>query len=301
MAAVTEQEDGASDAGQNESAGTLGHSRDGCHFPAGCVIGLVRCTGDRGRDQPGAGAIEILRIARCRQPGAQGRVGPADACRHRRRARPARRPHAARSISRACVRYPVYSNIGMLDLAGRRFAMPTRVVAHSKPGTVPISAGGRRAPARDGPGPQRAVVGRMAIPFAQPIIEGDKLVAMAFASLDLVAASELARLDLPPGATVGWRTCAAGIVQHPRGTAVSPAGRRPASSRPAMSANCPMPRGRGDFGYATSWQISGEGVARRDDGPREARRPFGQAARRTAGPAVNPAVGVGLAWWIGRR
>jgi len=100
--------------------------------------------------------------------------------------------------------YPVYSNIGILDLEGR-----TLCHADQRSGSF---AAGDRGYIQRALSERRLVMGeavtgrstgRLAIPFAQPIMEGDAVVALAFASLDLArAADALAGLDLPQGASV---------------------------------------------------------------------------------------------------
>jgi signal transduction histidine kinase len=100
--------------------------------------------------------------------------------------------------------YPVYFDIGILDVEGR-------AVCHANQRSGSFAAGDRTYFKR-ALSERRLVMGHtdtgrspgsLAIPFAQPIMEGDAVVAVAFASLDLgQAANALAGLDLPPGASV---------------------------------------------------------------------------------------------------
>ena len=100
-------------------------------------------------------------------------------------------------------RYPIYANIGLLDLDGQ-------VICHGN-GMTPVSAAD--------PGYFREVVsqrrfvmgeivvgrasGSSAIPFAMPVFEDGKLTAFVFAALALDSASlALSRVELPPGARV---------------------------------------------------------------------------------------------------
>src|SRR5687768_3173608 len=100
--------------------------------------------------------------------------------------------------------YPVYSNIGILDLEGR-------TICHANQRSGNFTAGDRayvqRAVAERRLVMGRAIVGRSsgrpAMPFGQPIVDANTVVALAFAALDLGrAADALAGLNLPEGASV---------------------------------------------------------------------------------------------------
>ena len=100
------------------------------------------------------------------------------------------------------VRYPVYANIGLLDPDGR-------VVCHATAATGEVNVADRTY-FREAVAQRRFVMGeiltgrlsgRSVIPFALPVVEGEKLTGVVFAALALDEASlALSRVELPPGA-----------------------------------------------------------------------------------------------------
>ncbi|MDB5882460.1 MAG: putative histidine kinase, classic [Ramlibacter sp.] len=99
-------------------------------------------------------------------------------------------------------RFPMYSNLGLLGPEGE-------VVCHSN-GRLGDASAADRAYFREAVAQRQFVVGEQivgrlsglrAIPFASPVIEGDEVTGVVFATLDLDQASAaLATVHLPPGA-----------------------------------------------------------------------------------------------------
>jgi PAS domain S-box-containing protein len=99
--------------------------------------------------------------------------------------------------------YPIYSNLGIVDLQGN-------VICHAR-GRRDFSLADRpyftKALAERrfvmGAPAIGKISGRFVVPFGQPVFDGDRITAVAFVALDLGHASEvLAGAQLPPGARV---------------------------------------------------------------------------------------------------
>jgi PAS domain S-box-containing protein len=203
--------------------------------------------------------------------------------------------------------YPVYSNIGLLDLEGR-----TLCHANQRSGSF---AAGDRDYVQRALSERRLVMGqvitgrssgRSAIPFAQPIMEGDAVVALAFASLDLGRAAEaLARLDLPQGASV--------VVSDRHGQVLMEHPHKGAQTLPARPVPTALEGGSGEFrdasgqarifGSAASRQISGEGFVAVVAMDRAQITHVSSAKLRNEllVLAITLLLGVAAAWWIGGR
>ncbi len=202
--------------------------------------------------------------------------------------------------------YPVYSNIGILDLEGRS-------VCHANQRSGSFAAGDR-AYFQRALSERRLVMGealtgrssgRWAIPFAQPIVEGNAVVAVAFASLDLERAAEaLARIDLPQGASV-LVTDRRGqvLMAHPRSAAQPLQSAAPA---PALSGVGEFRDGTGVlriFGSAASRQVGGEGFVAvvAMDRAHITRLSAAKLRNELLVLAITLLSGVAAAWWIGGR
>jgi PAS domain S-box-containing protein len=201
--------------------------------------------------------------------------------------------------------YPVYSNIGILDLEGR-------TVCHANQRSGSFTAGDRayvqRAVAERRLVMGRAIVGRSSgrpvIPFAQPIMEGDAVVALAFAALDLGrAADALAQLDLPEGASVVVSDRQGQVLmEHPH-KGVQPL---PADQTLMQDASGEFRDGAGQariFGSAASRLVSGEGFVAVVAMDRAQITHASSAKLRTEVVvlAITLLAGVMAAWWIGGR
>ncbi|NPC58574.1 PAS domain-containing protein [Caenimonas soli] len=203
--------------------------------------------------------------------------------------------------------YPVYSNIGILDLQGR-------TICHANQRSGSFAAGDRsyvqRALSERRLVMGEAVVGRssgrLAIPFARPIMEGDEVVAVAFAALDLGrAADALARLDLPQGASV--------VVSDRHGKVLMEHPKKAAQTLPANLASTVAEDGSGEFrdaagharifGSASSHQVSGEGFVAVVAMDRAQVTYVSSVKLRNEllVLAVTLLAGVAAAWWVGGR
>ncbi|HWH75693.1 MAG TPA: hypothetical protein VNV16_15675 [Methylibium sp.] len=101
-------------------------------------------------------------------------------------------------------RHPVYTNMGLLGMDGQPLCH-----ALGARGDVSVSDRDyyRQAIAQKrfvmGEPIFGRITGRLAVPFALPVMEGDQVVAVAFVALDLAQADKgLADVQLPPGARV---------------------------------------------------------------------------------------------------
>jgi PAS domain S-box-containing protein len=203
--------------------------------------------------------------------------------------------------------YPLYSNIGILDLEGK-----TLCHANQRMGSF---AAGDRAYVQKALSERRLVMGqvltgrssgRLAIPFAQPIMEGGAVVAIAFASLDLGRAAEaLARIDLPEGASVLVSDRHGQVLmEHPgRGGQVPPAAPIPAIADGSVGKFRDAAGQARIFGSAASRQVSGEGfVAIVAMDRAQITRPTSAKVRNELLVlAITLLSGVAAAWWIGGR
>ncbi len=210
--------------------------------------------------------------------------------------------------------YPIYANIGILNTEGQ-------VVCHARGRAADFNAADRsyfqRALAE-----RRFVMGepiigratgRFSLPFAQPVFDGERVAAIAFAVLDLEHASEaLAGSELPFGAQV--------IVTDRRGTVLMerPAGAggmvgRVLAEGPLLDAARHMSAGTGEWddaadeprihAYVPSRVVAGEGFLAEVSMDRDqVQRAFLVSLRnQLLVLGVTLLVGFALAWWIGGR
>jgi PAS domain S-box-containing protein len=201
--------------------------------------------------------------------------------------------------------YPVYSNIGILDMEGQ-------TLCHANQSQGSFHAGDRPY-VQKAMGERRLVMGeairgrssgRFAIPFARPILEGDNVVAVAFLALDLNHASAtLARLDLPAGASV--------VVADRRGQVLME--HPPRESPTRFVANRREASGAGEsegpgsqvnlYGFASGTGVTGEGfVATVTIDRSHVAEPTSAKLRdELVVLLITLLSGVGAAWWVGGR
>jgi PAS domain S-box-containing protein len=214
-------------------------------------------------------------------------------------------------LERMRVLYPVYSNIGILDLDGK-------TICHANERIGVFNASERsyfhRVLAERRPVMGEAILGQMtgrpAIPFAQPVMEAGKLLGVAFIALDLPRAAEaLAGLDLPEGASVVVADRRGRVLmEHPSGAAAS---RRAAPALPQLPKE--NDRGAGElralsgptllYGYAASRQINGEGFVASVtmDRARITQPTSAKLRNELLVLAITLLSGIAAAWWIGGR
>jgi len=201
--------------------------------------------------------------------------------------------------------YPVYSNMGILDMEGK-------TLCHANQRKGPFHAGDRPY-VQKAMGERRLVMGeaikgrssgRFAIPFARPILEGDKVVSVAFLALDLGHASAtLARLDLPEGASVVVADRRGQVIMEhpPRATPTRSVAHRSEASGAGESAD---PGGQVNlYGFASSAQLTGEGFVATVTIDRAliAQPTSAKLRAELVMLLITLLSGVGAAWWVGGR
>jgi PAS domain S-box-containing protein len=207
-------------------------------------------------------------------------------------------------------RYPAYSDMGILDLRGQ-------AICNAVPYAGAAGDASDRMYFRKSVAERRPVMGfpvqgrashRFVIPFAQPIMEGDKVLAVAFVTLDLANAAQtlLARLDLPPDATVRVTDRRGQVlVEHPdRPDAELPVLRLPSGKDAAGAGELLDPAGRARiYGYASSRQIGGEGFVASVtlDRARVTQPNLAELRNELSVLGLTLLAGIAAAWWLGRQ
>jgi PAS domain S-box-containing protein len=210
--------------------------------------------------------------------------------------------------------HPVYSNFGIVDLKGD-------VICHAGGRAVDFSLADRPYFAKV-LADRRFVMGapavgkvsrRFIVPFAQPVFEGDKVTAIAFAALDLENASgTLAAAELPAGARVVV-TDRRGVVvmEYPR-RATGMAGNILTQPR-LLDAARQLSAGTGEwndasgepriYAFAPSHVVSGEGflAAVSIDKDQVARTMFANLRGHLLALGMTLLAGLAAAWWLGGR
>jgi PAS domain S-box-containing protein len=205
--------------------------------------------------------------------------------------------------------YPVYSNIGIIDLKGDSVCHAND--RRSGPFNVADREYFRRAVSEARPIMEQAITarvsGRFVLPFAQPLGQGDPSGSVGFVTLDLDrAGAALGRLDLPEGATVA--------VTDRRGRVLMEHPRRDTTDMPVLPVLPKNPtNGVGElrdaagqariYAYASSRQVAGEGFVATVTMDRA------QVTQHTSAKlrsellvlAATLLTGILAAWWLGRR
>jgi PAS domain S-box-containing protein len=210
--------------------------------------------------------------------------------------------------------YPIYANIGIADLKGKS-------ICHANGRIGDFSIADRRY-FQQALAERRFVIGapvvgrasnRLVVPFAQPAVDGDRIVGVAYGGLDLVhAGAKLASANLPPGARVTV-TDRHGVVlmAHPPGAGGEPGTSVADATLLAAARN--MSAGAGTWNdapgeprihaFAASRLVAGEGffAAVSIDKSQVAQASFATLRHQLLALAVTLAAGLAVAWWVGGR
>ncbi|MEP6791002.1 MAG: PAS domain-containing protein, partial [Ramlibacter sp.] len=211
-------------------------------------------------------------------------------------------------------RYPAYSNLGVIELDGT-----VACNANGVPATVNLAD---RPYFRDVLARRRFVVGeevesrasgRRSIPFAMPVVEAGQVTGVAFAALDLEAATaSLARTELPEGASVLVADRRGRVLmEHPSREALPAPGvllngvlLEAARSMSSGVGEAPDAQGRPRLlGYAASQPEGTEGLLAIVSIDRELVDGVGLSGLREqlGVAALMLLLGVAGAWWVGGR
>ena len=211
-------------------------------------------------------------------------------------------------------RYPVYSNIGLLDLQGNAICH-----ANHRAGSLSV---GDRPYFRTALAERRFVMseavsarlsGRWVIPFAQPVFQDGKVAAVVFLSLDLAhAAAALASSELPEGASVTVADRRGRVLMaHPRrGDAVTgvslPQTSQPATERELGSGVGELTDAAGQariYAFATSSTVAGNGFVAQVsmDRAQVTGATSAKLRQELLVLAITLLSGMAAAWWIGGR
>jgi PAS domain S-box-containing protein len=210
--------------------------------------------------------------------------------------------------------YPIYTNLGIVDATGKGLCH-----AKSRIGGVNLADRAYLATALAerrfvmGTPASGKISGRFVVPFAQPVFDGDKVVAVAFAALDLAHASgALSGAELPPGARVVVAD-RRGVVlmEYPAGSGSGP--RTTLADATLLDAARRMAAGAGEWNdpsgelrihaFAPSRLVAGESffAAVSIDKGQVARASFATLRNQLLALAVTLAAGLAVAWWVGGR
>lgn len=211
--------------------------------------------------------------------------------------------------------YPIYANIGILDLQGN-------VVCHAN-GRIGNFNVADRTYFKRVLAERRFIIGepvvgralsRMVIPFAQPVFDGERnIAAVAFGGLDLAhAGDKLARVELPAGARVVlFDRRGVVVMEYPEGAG----GKLGAKTADALllGAARSMTAGAGEWkdpagelrihAYSPSRLVAGEGYLAvvSIDQHQVAQAAFGSLRGQLMTLGITLLVGLAVAWWVAGR
>jgi PAS domain S-box-containing protein len=210
--------------------------------------------------------------------------------------------------------YPIYANIGIVDLKGNIICHANSRIADFNIADRPYfkQAVAERRFVMGAPVVGRALK-RLVIPFAQPAFDGDRITAVAFGGLDVGhAGAKLAGLNLPEGArvTVIDRRGLV-LMAYPPGAGGEPG--TTVTDAPLLDAARNMAAGAGAWNdasgelrihaFAPSRVVFGEGflAAVSIDRDQVAQASFATLRSQLLALAVTLVVGLAVAWWVGGR